>query len=157
MKTILPLMYDNIALTSPSGGFQLPLGFMWNDFDVDNRTQVRYQFGRGLAYGQEATEAVLNSKIIGIMRAHQHAMDPTNNMMQKLLRNKGICKLWKPDEQATERELGDKGEVLMFNVAPDGGAYGARVGFDYDAAAIIEPRAKGPWKMEVQSYHPFEV
>ena len=157
MRTISSIMQDDIVLSAPAPRFQLPLGFMWNDFDVDGRAQVRYQFGRGLVYGQEATGVSLHSKIIGIMRAHQHAMDPTNKLMQQLLRNKGICKLWKPDELTTERELGDKGEVLMFNVAPDGGAYGRRVGFDYDAAAIIEPRAKGPWKMEVQNYHPFEA
>ena len=54
---------------------------------------------RGLEYGQEGVDAVLNQQsgaktnIIGVMRAHQHTANAQDEMMQNIAKGNGICNM----------------------------------------------------------------
>lgn len=133
-----------------------PLGFMWNDFDVDYQdSDFQSVPGRGLKYGKVGTERVLNklqssnkSKIRGILRAHQHSGSIKDSMMKGLVESNGVYKLWKPYEKMQERHL-DDGLVWTFNVGPDS-VYGQGVGFNFDTYVELVP-AKNykDWVMKV--------
>lgn len=72
-----------------------PLGLMWTDFDVDNRG-TRSTLGRGICYGQDLTEALLENhsdeqhKIVAVFRAHQH----NGTMLEKLKEAHGMVDLY---------------------------------------------------------------
>lgn len=132
------------------------LGFLWNDFDVNNTNQVAYNDIRntGLIYGKDATQDILKQqssdthKVLWIFRGHQHSTNPLDPMMQGLVISKGVFKLWKPYETTPERSLKD-GLVWTFNVGADTD-YGQAIDFDFDTYAIITPQ-KNPanWTMKV--------
>ena len=162
---------DNLLLENPQGlefdnyhnsyeKASLALGFMWNDFDVKNNRQVYYDPKRGMYYGQQATEKILElqssetSKICGVFRAHQHGEDI---MMDCLKQNNGVFKLWNPDDAAVARDslsmenyrtlIG--GKVWTFNVGADS-VYGEQYGFNFDAYARLVVQEKlDDWKMQV--------
>ncbi|MBP6892328.1 metallophosphoesterase [Candidatus Babeliales bacterium] len=150
---------DNRLLDSPVSG-SLPLGFMWNDFEVENKFPVTYNGIRGLSYGKELTEKVLElqssdkSKIFGVFRAHQHG-DP--DMMDALKNNSGVYKLWNHDENIVARDCSDMthcrtligGSVWTFNVGADS-IYGNNFSFNFDAYGrlIVQQQLKD-WKLQV--------
>lgn len=145
-KTIYQLLGDfdqGHSKASPFDDAKRPYGFMWNDFDVENQSLDHKVGWRSLEYGQRGTQRVLhtlqsseNSKIRGIIRAHQHAADPRVSMMKGLLRSNGVYKLWKPYEKSQTRYL-DDGLVWTFNVSPDS-VYGEVVGFNFDTYVALK-------------------
>lgn len=149
---------DNILLTKPTDAFNL--GFMWNDFDVSNTVQVHYENGRGMYYGKEVTEKILDiqssvrSKICGVFRAHQHGED---EMMNCLKRNHGVFKLWSSDDAVVAQDSQSMdnfrtligGSVWTFNVGADS-VYGAQFGFNFDAyARLVVQEQLQDWKLQV--------
>ncbi len=152
------LFYDNRLLEKPIDA--ISLGFMWNDFDVANVCQVRYEPSRGLTYGKELTEKILElqssatSKICGVFRAHQHGDE---EMMQNLKRNGGVYKLWNADDRVVAKTCNIMenyrtlvgGKVWTFNVGADS-IYGVKFGFNFDAYArlVVQEQLKD-WKLQV--------
>lgn len=153
---LMPEFSDAHSKTCPFEHDKTPLGFMWNDFDVDHEsTDYRYVDGRGFAYGKVGTERVLKtlqsstkSKIRGILRAHQHTGSIQDSMMKGLVESNGVYKLWKPYEKMQERHM-DDGLVWTFNVSPDS-IYGHGVGFDFDTyVELIPAKDYKDWIMKV--------
>jgi hypothetical protein len=151
-KNLTYSLEDKLLLNHPTHAGSL--GFMWNDFDVANREQVRYEHGRGMYYGQQATEKILElsssilSKICGVFRAHQHG---DLDMMHCLKRCRGVYKLWSSFEKQLApnfRNIHD-GKVWTFNVGADS-VYGHDFGFNFDAyARLIVQEKLQDWKMQV--------
>jgi hypothetical protein len=132
----------------------ISLGFLWTDFNVLDTKIASYNKGRGFEYGSKATQTVLelqsseHSKIRGIIRAHQHSQNPGDFMMESLIRNKGVYKLWKTDEISLSRTFKD-GLVWTFNVSPDT-VYGKNHEYDFHAfAKITLQKNYDDWQMQV--------
>lgn len=82
------------------------IGFMWNDFQVNEKSPTRYYDGRGFRFSKNFTQYALNraslsNKVRGIFRAHQHTAD-RDDMMDHILginnphdKHKGVSTLWK--------------------------------------------------------------
>lgn len=126
------------------------LGFLWTDFNILDTKIASYNAGRGFEYGSQATKTVLemqsseHSKIKGIIRAHQHVSD----MMEPLLRNKGVYKMWRGDEVSLSRTFKD-GIVWTFNVSPDT-VYGQSYGYDFHTfAKITLQKNYDDWQMQI--------
>lgn len=150
----LPLA--DIALTSPTGAAQPPLGFMWNDFDFvpcPNKTKkVEYASGRGFMFPEQITKYLLrydsteNCTIRGIFRAHQH----NSNTMPYILNKNGnhnsadtgVAKLWAPDSrlQLTAGALWE-GIVCTFCVSPHN-SFGQNFGYNFDSFGILTTKQK---------------
>lgn len=159
LKTVyqrLPKFSDGHSNSCPFENKKTPLGFMWNDFDVDHQ-DIDFQsvVGRGLSYGKVGTERVLKilqssakSKLRGILRAHQHTCSIKDSMMKGLVESSGLYKLWKPYEKGLVRHLSD-GIVWTFNVAPDS-IYGQSVGFNFDTYVELKTaKDYKDWVMKV--------
>jgi hypothetical protein len=128
----------------------MSLGFLWTDFNVLDNKIALYTPGRGFEYGSRATQAILEtqsselSKIRGVIRAHQH----TDPMMEPLIRNKGVYKMWREDEVSLSRTFKD-GLVWTFNVAPDS-VYGKGNGYNFHTfAKITLQKNYDDWHMQV--------
>ncbi len=158
-KNVRSYLEDNRLLQNPSGN-GLPLGFMWNDFSVGNKQPVVYRDRRGLTYGQELTQKILElqssnrSKICGVFRAHQHG-DP--EMMEALKLNLGVYELWSHNNDAICSDCADEhharnlagGIVWTFNVGADS-LYGQDFGFNFDAyARLVVQKKLDDWKLQV--------
>ncbi|HSW75639.1 MAG TPA: metallophosphoesterase family protein [Candidatus Saccharimonadales bacterium] len=161
MNAISRTMQDNLVLSSPFPmNNQLPLGFMWNDFDpTGNGPAVKIVYGRGLEYSQAGVNVVLRHqegsyKIIAIFRAHQHSSDPNDLMMKNILKGQGISNI---RQSACDGSIGDgkDKDVYTLNVAPDS-VYGKEVGFDYDTSITLTLSKSGSWKYSKQHYFPLE-
>ncbi len=154
------LLKDDYLLNAPTNEDGLALGFMWNDFDVADLRSVQHYPGRGLIFGQDLTQQILElqssttSKICGVFRAHQHG-DP--DMMHYLNVNKGVYKLWRSQDNAVARNCADEknyrtlqgGKVWTFNVGADS-VYGQNFGFNFDAyARLIVQQNLNDWKLYV--------
>ena len=151
--------YANYTPDAPCSVNGLLIGFMWNDFLVDDRSVGpvdRYNPNRGHAYNERATQMILRQQsdqrntVCGVLRAHQHTATPAEPMMQGLLQSQGVYKLWRSYPRATEttRLLVD-GLVWTFNVAPDS-VYGEACDFNYDSFAILQlARRFNNWSMRV--------
>lgn len=122
------------------------LGLLWNDFDVNNRSQIQLNTQRGIGqiYGQHSTQDILalqssdHSKIRWIFRAHQHSCDSHDPMMQGLIQSNGVYKLWNPYEKEQTRYLRE-GLVWTLNVGADS-VYGEFAGFNFDTYIAIQPQ-----------------
>jgi hypothetical protein len=73
------------------------LGFLWNDFIVENDTDVvQYNNGRGWVFGKSLTNHILKTNstskalLRGIIRAHQHY----GPMLKLLEQHHGLVNLW---------------------------------------------------------------
>jgi hypothetical protein len=172
-KNIHSHLADNRLLLEPSDGYSLALGFMWNDFEIANRHPVVYEPKRGLSYGKELTEKILElqssdkSKIFGVFRAHQHG---DRAMMEALKYNSGVYKLWSftsddvmndrywsHAENIVARDCADMthcrtligGSVWTFNVGADS-VYGNDFGFNFDAYGrlVVQQQLKD-WNLQV--------
>lgn len=152
---LLGKLSDQHSADGPFLG-NVPIGFMWTDFDVDGHTsEKRFNPGRGWMYGENKTESVLKqdqssakSKIRGIMRAHQHTYSVADTIMKGLVESNGVYKLWRPHEKMPLRTLGD-GLVWTFNVGADT-IYGDGCKFNFDTyAKITTAQQYDTWSMEV--------
>lgn len=153
---LLPKFSADHSCCSPFDRNKKPLGFMWNDFDVDNQnTDFKFIRDRGFSYGKKGTQRVLQtmqssaiSKIRGILRAHQHVASAKDSMMKGLVQSKGLYKLWNPYETVQERYM-DDGLVWTFNVGPDS-IYGDAVGFNFDTyVELMVAQEYKSWVMKV--------
>lgn len=160
LETYLP---NYLLLTKPTfnsklgDNYNYSLGFMWSDFDPlhnNNVTQIKYNIGRGFIYGKLATQDILqlhssaNSKIRGIIRAHQHTNIPTDPMMVGLKESYGVYKLWNPYEKNQIRPMHD-GLVWTFNVGADSD-YGLGAKFDFDTyAKVTVYKDYQEWKIQL--------
>mgnify|MGYP005990669991 CR=1 FL=1 len=83
------------AAPMATGAF--PVGFLWNDFYVDDTDIVMgYNRGRGLILGQPVTAHWLWSNgVSGILRGHQHNnAPPAGPMLSRLKKHKGVYDNW---------------------------------------------------------------
>ncbi|MBI2352648.1 serine/threonine protein phosphatase [Candidatus Dependentiae bacterium] len=150
---------DSHSKKKPTEEGKEPFGFMWNDFDVLNSNplkSINVDRGTGFVYGQEATSVILGkqssvaSRIMGILRAHQHTGDPNDPMMKGLIKSKGVYKLWHPYETDKTRSL-NNGLVWTLNVAPDT-QYGHYVGFDFSTYVVLKvTTAYKDWTLNVEN------
>ncbi len=136
------------------------IGFMWNDFAVDNRTIINYSRGRGWECGKTFTERTLAShsstkhKVRGVSRAHQHGDRAMMNRILNLDRkghayDAGIGKLWTDHRKIKQPGALWDGIVCTFLVAP---AYYGKHNpqFDYDAFGLLTTAPKfDNWQLEV--------
>lgn len=125
--------YQKIHLNPPLFMF---LGFLWNDFVVDENAPAFYKANRGFGFNKKITEEYLSltnsgsNKLCGILRAHQHSPNLDNPMMQLLLANKGIAKLWSGTPF-----------IVTFMLSPDtlyGIEDGPWPGFTFDTLGSLE-------------------
>jgi hypothetical protein len=161
--------YYNLDLTQPGGsrraGLTDSLGFMWNEFlCTGNDTQDRNNFIRRnqgvLHFGRGATEELLDfynnrskKRVLGVMRAHQHAPQKTL-MMQGIISSNGLYKLWEPVEISSERSL-ESGLVWTFPVAPDSRqGHGCRYSFHTYVILTVRTEYKD-WRLKVVNIDPF--
>lgn len=155
-------MKDNLVLNRPSDS-DLPLGFMWNDFDPTGKgPAVTFKRGRGLEYGQAGVDAVLNKQagssqvnIMGVIRAHQHTANSKDTMMQKIAQGGGVCNMRGCDHGQGIGNGGKHKDVYTLNVGPDS-VYGRNIGFEDDTSITVHPTQTGPWKFYVHKHYPFK-
>lgn len=161
MQALSVLFQDNVVLEHPCSD-RLPLGFMWNDFDPEGKGLVVRQHYRGLEYGQEGVNVVLNqqagtnTQIIGIIRGHQHSTDPNDKMMRNLRKGDGVCNM---RNCCQTHQLGadvSNKDVLTLNVAPDT-FYGQDVGFEDDTSIQVTPIGvdNQSWQCKKRKHYPF--
>ncbi len=137
------------------------IGFMWNDFAVDNKTIIGYTPGRGWECGKALTHGVLASHsstkhiVRGVFRAHQHG---EKAMMNRILNHDykghaddaGVGKLWTDHKKMKQRGALWDGIVCTFLVAP--ADYGKRgcVKFNYDAFGLLKTADEFEnWRLDV--------
>jgi len=115
------------------------LGFMWTDFVVEEEAPAFYKLHRAHVFNKKITKELLEltnsgqNKLYGILRAHQHTPEIENSMMQLLLANNGIAKLWGTGD-GIESTLWPN-IVVTFNLSPDtlfGPPNGSWPGFEFD-------------------------
>lgn len=136
---------------------QLPknydIGFMWNDFNVNQDDEKSYSSPRGentYIYSKHRTQQFLrdysnpfsNYFLKGIFRAHQHG---DRAMVNSILQGHGVSKLW---EKNVSSSLWDN-IVATFLVAPDT-PYGKHYNYDFDAFGIATTaEAFEDWKLDI--------
>ncbi len=82
---------------SPMSTGAFPVGFLWNDFYVDDaETVLGYNRGRGLILGRPVTQHWLQQNgVVGIFRGHQHNNAPAAGpMLSRLKTHRGIYDNW---------------------------------------------------------------
>lgn len=82
---------------APMNTGAFPVGFLWNDFYVDDTEAVLgYNRGRGLILGQPVTAHWLWANgVAGILRGHQHNnAPPAGPMLSRLKTHKGVYDNW---------------------------------------------------------------
>ncbi|MBS0635632.1 MAG: serine/threonine protein phosphatase [Verrucomicrobia bacterium] len=133
IKPIPNATYEKVTNNPPQFLF---LGFMWNDFIVDENEPPFYKNSRGFSLNRKITTELLDlasseqNKLCGILRAHQHRPDVDDPMMKLLLENRGIAKLWS-----------DGPLVATFLLSPDtllGVPDGPWPGFDFDTLGELQ-------------------
>jgi hypothetical protein len=147
------------------------LGFMWNDFTVQNgEPEFARDPGRAYIYGARTTAAILRSastpthEVRAVFRAHQHSTVP-NPMMRRLVASRGVFRHWQAGDvpllldapvaklrgvlQQEEVRSIPPGSVWTFNVGADS-AYGRGNEYDFDAFGLLQlaPEFAG-WKLRV--------
>lgn len=131
-------------------------GFMWNDFQVDtsftNMSLPSDRGGQGMIWNLSKHDTLMHlkvasegsSKLMGILRAHQHGFDDIMNIIlnrplpdgrQLNEDNIGIAKLW-TDQSRTGTKLWH-GIVVTFNVCPHT-VYRIHNDFDFDAYGVLK-------------------
>jgi calcineurin-like phosphoesterase family protein len=143
------------------------IGFLWNDFFIDDQGLISYTDGRGYKYGKEITEEVLKNAsvegcpVIGVLRAHQQG---DLEMLNSIKEGNGISKLWNNPKKTTSIFELWNGVVCTFSVAPDAGYKINYDGFGlltlYQEQALLStrqktfsemyPKYKAPEKQEIQ-------
>jgi len=147
--------YERIKLENSKPEGPLDIGFLWNDFIVNDQNVFEYNPGRGWSFGKDFTQELLKAsstndkKVIGVFRAHQHASTLTP-MMDLILNGTtpGVGKLWQTDQ--TKNQLLWDGIVATFNVTPDS-AYGNALKFNYDTYGVLTIGKQFPqdWKFDI--------
>ncbi|MGE0206804.1 MAG: metallophosphoesterase [Candidatus Babeliales bacterium] len=153
--------FKNITLISPMNPHTL--GFMWNDFIVQDNLEFWNNSRRGAyTFGKNFTKDILghssskNSKVIGVFRAHQHD-DNLNDMMNLIVygnefgRTPGVGKLWQ--SKATQNHEIWPGIVATFNVSPDSN-FGKGLNYNFDTYGMLTIGKTFPkdWKFQVISH-----
>lgn len=147
--------YDEIKLKNFEPENPFDIGFLWNDFIVNDQVSLAYNPGRGWIFGKDLTQRLLkvsstdNKKVVGVFRAHQHSSS-LNPMMDLMLNGPtpGVAKLWQTD-QSKDQPIWN-GIVATFNVTPDS-AYGDGLKFNYDTYGVLTIGREFPqdWKFEI--------
>ena len=153
MSKISEYMQDNLVLATPTSS-PLPLGHMWNDVNPTNSgSSVRVDTGRGLRYGQEGVDAVLDQqedseyKFIGVVRSHQHG---DHDMMKRIIDGKGVANM----RCNHCHDLGADSihrDVLTMNISPDSDQ-GKAYGFNEGTALHVIPQSNRPWLVNKVQY-----
>jgi hypothetical protein len=147
------------------------LGFMWNDFTVQNGgAEFARDEGRGYVYGARTTAAILHDvsspagAVRAVFRAHQHSTVP-NPMMRRLVASRGVFRHWQAADAASLSEAPveqlrgvlERGEtrpipansVWTFNVGADS-VYGTGNQFDFDSFALLRLAPEfSAWQLRV--------
>lgn len=137
------------------------IGFMWNDFIGNLQSIVRFENGRGWAFGKELTHETLKAhstpkhRIKGVFRAHQHG---ELEMMNRILNNDnqgheddaGVGKLWTDHKKIKTPQALWQDIVCTFLVAPALFGKIEDCSFNYDAFGILKvaPNFKD-WRLEM--------
>lgn len=153
--------YKNLSDFYPTDYFSI--GFMWNDFYVDQSQIFGYKSGRGFEYGKKITNWLLEHsssvthKLRAVFRGHQHSAQLTPMMESILIKddkdqaNLGISKIWNTDSIFSNTLW--QGLVCTFLVSPDssyGIANGSYPGYNFDAYGILHLADKFEnWQLQV--------
>ena len=140
---------------SVSGKDPQEVGFLWNDFIVDEKAESKPSSrGLGVAeFGKSFTDKFLKQcskenqyEIKAIFRGHQHSMVPN-----QLLPHKGIYSSWSNyqwDGKMKDLSVWLGSPVWTLNVSP-GASYGESYDYDYDTYVILKlPAEYGEWTIE---------
>ena len=147
------------------------LGFMWNDFTVQNGDpEFARDPGRAYVYGARTTAAILRDAsspaiaVRAVFRAHQHSTVP-NPMMRRLVASRGVFRHWQAADVAalleapvdSLRAVLERDElrsipansVWTFNVGADS-VYGVGNAFDFDSFALLRLAPEfSAWQLRV--------